>query len=186
MVHRTPVAACLGLQLLAAISLPAADTNALHPGLPNFHQVDDRVYRGARPTPEGLKSLPALGIKTVIDLRGGDFREKQTLEALGIRYVNVPMSGFRAPTDRQIARILALLETPDFSAAPVFVHCKRGKDRTGTVIACYRIKHQGWDNRKALSEARSFGMGASEVAMQRYILRFNASALTHKSDMLYR
>jgi protein tyrosine/serine phosphatase len=54
----------------------------------------------------------------------------------------------------------------------VFVHCRRGKDRTGTVIACYRIQHDGWDNRHALEEAKEHGMSSFERAMRAYILSF--------------
>jgi len=41
------------------------------PGLPDFHEVDPNVYRGRQPAPEGYASLAKMGIKTVIDLRGG-------------------------------------------------------------------------------------------------------------------
>jgi hypothetical protein len=40
------------------------------------------------------------------------------------------------------------------------------------VIACYRIQHDGWDNRRALAEARDYGMSHLEVAMQSFILHF--------------
>jgi hypothetical protein len=54
----------------------------------------------------------------------------------------------------------------------VFVHCKEGKDRTGTVVACYRIVADGWGNRKALSEAKSLGMHWYALGMKSYILGF--------------
>jgi tyrosine-protein phosphatase SIW14 len=56
------------------------------------------------------------------------------------------------------------------------VHCRRGADRTGTVIACYRITHDGWSNRKALQEATSYGMSWIEFGMQRYVLAFQPPA----------
>ena len=51
----------------------------------------------------------------------------------------------------------------DNSAWPVFVHCRRGADRTGTAIACYRIEHDHWTNQQALAEAKTFGMSSMEV-----------------------
>jgi protein-tyrosine phosphatase len=69
--------------------------------------------------------------------------------------------------------LLGLLN--DAAAGPVFVHCRRGADRTGTVLACYRIAHDGWDNSKALSEARSLGMSWIERAMQSYVLHYAAA-----------
>jgi protein tyrosine/serine phosphatase len=75
------------------------------------------------------------------------------------------------PKDRQIAKILTLLEDP--ARAPVFVHCRRGDDRAGLVIACHRIAHDHWTNRQALEEARSRGISPLEVPMRRYISRFD-------------
>jgi len=142
-------------------------------GVPNFHIVNDHVYRGAQPSAEGFKSLAKLGVKTVIDLRETGERwlaEPNLVEATGMRYLNIPMRGLNAPTSQDMSKVLALLN--DSAAWPVFVHCRRGKDRTGTVIACYRIEHDRWNNEKALSEARSLGMSFVERAMAHYILGF--------------
>jgi len=146
------------------------------PGVPNFHQVNEHIYRGAQPKGAGWNSLAELGIKTVIDLRPESEHsckaEKRAVEAAGMRYVNVPLSEMAAPPDAKVSQALALL---DDSPGPVFVHCRRGADRTGTVIACYRIAHGGWSNRQALQEAVSFGMSWIEVGMRRYVLAFHAA-----------
>ena len=142
-------------------------------GVPNFHKVSIQVYRGAQPTDQGLLNLAKLGIKTVIDLREADahtLAEKKVVEAAGMRFINIPMRGLGAPTAEQLSRVLTLFN--DESAGPVFVHCRRGADRTGTVVACYRIAHDHWDNRAALQEARSFGMSWMERGMQNYVLRY--------------
>jgi uncharacterized protein (TIGR01244 family) len=152
----------------------AADTTA--PGVPKFHRVNERIYRGAQPDGEGWDSLAKLGVKTVIDLRPPSEHsckaEEQAVQAAGMHYVNVPLSGVHAPSNKQISKVLGLL---DDSASPVFMHCRRGADRTGTVIACYRITHDGWNNRRALQEATSYGMSWIEFGMQRYVLTFHAA-----------
>jgi tyrosine-protein phosphatase SIW14 len=163
----------------AFLSIPlcpiwAADIAA--PGIPNFHEVADHIYRGGQPTAEGWLSLSHLGVKTVIDLRrDGEHSvkaEQQAVEAAGMHYVNIPLKGIVAPPDEKIQKALALLEaSPE---QPVFVHCKQGRDRTGTVIACYRIAYDGWQNQAALREAKSYGMHRMEVGMKRYILGFSA------------
>jgi uncharacterized protein (TIGR01244 family) len=161
---------------LAAMALPAsADLKA--PGIPNFHQVNQHIYRGGQPTEEGWKSLASLGVKTVIDLRrdGEDDHsiaaESKAVQSAGMKYVSVPMKGIVAPRDEDIIRVLRLFN----SGEPVFVHCKKGKDRTGTVIACYRIAHNQWENDKAMEEAKSHGLHWYEVGMKRYIQEFRAS-----------
>lgn len=166
------------LSLTAFLSMPAAlpavAANLNPPGIANFHQVDDHVYRGAQPTTEGWKTLAGLGVKTIIDLRrDGEMghstqAEARAVEAAGMRYVNIPMNGMSAPSQNDVARLLALFNSKD----PVFVHCRQGRDRTGTAIACYRIAHDSWSNQKALGEAKSDGIHWFEVAMKHYILNF--------------
>jgi tyrosine-protein phosphatase SIW14 len=146
-------------------------------GVPNFHQVSQTIYRGAQPSKEGFQSLAHLGVKTIIDLRGGDGRsqdEEKVVKAAGMRYIAIPLDGYAAPSDQQVTQLLGLLN--DSSAGPVFVHCRRGADRTGTIIACYRISHDHWDSAKALAEAASDGMSRLEVKMKHYVQNYTAAA----------
>jgi len=87
-----------------------------------------------------------------------------------MKYVNVPMRGMKTPEDKQISRVLKALRND--KDGPVFVHCKRGADRTGVVLAVYRIEHDGWTNRDALQEARDLGMYWYQIPLQRYILSY--------------
>jgi tyrosine-protein phosphatase SIW14 len=171
MLYRRLVPGLLALSLSVA-RLPAASIPDV-PGVPNFHQVDEHVYRGAQPRNQGFTGLAKLGIKTVIDLRG-ETSEETAVERAGMHYVRLPWSGYRAPDESQIHTVLSVLNNS--SDWPVFVHCKRGADRTGTAIACYRIEHDHWTNQQALTEAKTFGMSSMEVAMQHFILRFAAPA----------
>jgi tyrosine-protein phosphatase SIW14 len=116
-------------------------------------------------------------VKVVIDLRDGGSRsveEQKKVEAAGMRYVSIPFAGMAAPSAANVAKVLALFN--DASTGPVFVHCRRGADRTGTVVACYRISHDGWNNQNALLEAKKFGMSWTEIAMQHYVLKFHPAA----------
>ncbi len=145
---------------------------AAEPGITNFHKVDDHLYRGAQPTADGWKTLAGLGVKTILDLRSrGPLEvnaEAQAVQAQGMRYVNVPLNGMGSPSSASMTKILRLLNSPD----PVFVHCHYGRDRTGTVVAVYRMTHYSWPNVRALQEAEQNGLHWYEMAMRRYILRF--------------
>ena len=152
--------------------LVAAEVPALH--IRNFGAVNDRLYRGGAPTPEGLKELASAHVLMIVDLREygtATGNEQRVAESLGMKYVNVPLPALSAPTQDAVKRVLSLI-TPDDSGR-VFVHCRRGKDRTGTVIACYRIQHDGWDNGRAAREASSYGMSRTERGMRAFILAFH-------------
>jgi tyrosine-protein phosphatase SIW14 len=105
------------------------------PGIDNFDQVDDHVYRGAQPTEEGFKYLAKIGVKTVVDLRGNDRRtasEEKLVTGLGMQFVSVPMTGLTPPTDAEISKILGLLESPSG-------RCLRALPaRGGSHWRCYR------------------------------------------------
>ncbi|MDT7781168.1 MAG: tyrosine-protein phosphatase [Acidobacteriota bacterium] len=135
-------------------------TQQAYAELPNFHQVNARLYRGGQPHKGGLERLAALGVKTVVNLRDDDERareEEQEARSLGLRYFNIPVSRAGRPSHERIKELLALIDAP--GNQPVFVHCKRGADRTGAVIAAYRITHDGWTGEQALDEAEAFGIG---------------------------
>ena len=144
---------------------------------PRLYRVDDNVYRGLQPTRQDIAGLASSGIRTVLDLRGAlDHKgwEQQAVEAAGMRYIRVGMSGFFAPSNRQIDKILAVLQDP--TLGPIFVHCRRGADRSGLVIACYRISHDNWTNAQAMVEARQQGFSRLEVLMHRYVQHFKAAS----------
>ena len=138
----------------------------------NFDEVDAHLYRGAQPNRVGLQYLRRLGVKTIVDLRAPNDawpEEKQAATAEGMAYYNVPMSCFLPPKAATVTTALALI---DKSPAPVFVHCQYGCDRTGMVIACYRIRHDGWRSSQALREARMYGMYPWELGMKSFVSNF--------------
>jgi protein tyrosine/serine phosphatase len=162
--------AVLSVGLFVACARPgvAAMTDIL-----NFGQVNDELYRGAQPDLKAMQQLKVLGVKSIIDLRMTNDAwkgEKGAATAGLMVYTNIPFAPLSAPTDAQIASVLAAISS---MPKPVFVHCQYGCDRTGMVIACYRIQYDHWANSKALREAEVHGFSRFEVEMRDYILHFN-------------
>jgi len=156
--------------LSCLVILGTAQVDIKHDELPNFDKVNETLYRGGQPKSGGIQKLAQFGIKTVVNLRDDDGRaraEEAEAAAAGLRYFNVPMDNFGRPSDAKVARVLAIIETPENQ--PVFVHCKRGADRTGTIIAVYRIVHDGWTSERAKTEANRHGMIFWQVGMKDYI-----------------
>lgn len=166
-----PICLSLAAAFSSGASLPLT-------GVENFYKVDDQVYRGAQPNATGFASLAKLGVKTIIDLRElgehSQTSEETTVKELGMQYVSIPLKRMATPDNGVVSRILGLLD--DSASGPVFVHCKRGADRTGAIIACYRISHDSWEPKRALSEARNDGMSFFQRSMQKYVLHFEPAS----------
>ena len=126
-------------------------------GVPNAGKISDALFRGAQPSAQGLAELKKLGVTTIVDLRGnrGEVRwERSRAEALGMHFVNLPMLGWSTPGDAQVAQLLKLFDDKN---QKIFVHCRYGEDRTGVMVATYRIAEQKWNADEALLEMNSFG-----------------------------
>lgn len=187
MVHRAPVIG-LTIWLAAMTAVPAASAapdDVLSIPIERFQRVDDRLYRGAQPTEAGFRRLRELGVQTVVNLRmEGDAKrldERRIVESLGMRYVNLPVEDgnfftrSRRIPDHVIREFFSLLDRHDTGA--VFVHCARGADRTGALVAFYRIVRHGWESQRALSEARKIGLRSWYHGLQDQIGKFSAAAL---------
>jgi tyrosine-protein phosphatase SIW14 len=155
--------------ILAAQALPSTPTpfaataeKLKFAGLPRFGRINDSLYRGAQPYPEGLQQLKKLGITTIIDLRGEDAHkvdwERKQAEALGIRFIHLPVSGWSTPSNEQVAQFFSVFRgNAGNTNEKVFVHCRLGEDRTGVFIASYRIAFDHWSSDQALNEMLAFG-----------------------------
>ena len=140
-------------------------------GVPNAGKINDSLFRGAQPSSEGIAELKKLGITTIVDLRGEDPDkikwEQQQAESAGMRFVNIPVSGWSPPANDQVAQFLSLFKNHNDK---IFVHCKFGDDRTGVFVAAYRMAHDHWLPHQAIKEMYFFGFnGFWHPAMKSYI-----------------
>lgn len=123
----------------------------------NFYKVTDGIYRGDRPTPDDLKDLQNRGIKTLLDLEYFyTDRYNITESKTNFKFLHIRMN----PWDIDDADIVTALDVlTDKNNYPIYVHCQHGSDRTGVVIAMYRIVVQGWTKEAAIAEMKGGGYG---------------------------
>ena len=146
-------------------------------GIPNAGKITDVLYRGAQPKENGLVSLKAMGITTIVDLRGEDREkidwERKLSESLGMRFVHIPVSGWSPPTDEQLVQFLSLFRGD--AQQKIFVHCRFGDDRTSVFIAAYRVAFEKWPAEQATKEMYFFGFnGFWHPAMKAFVREFPA------------
>jgi protein tyrosine/serine phosphatase len=146
----------------------------------NFGRMDERFFRGARPKPDQLKNLAALGIKTVIDLTDNSKeKEKPAVEAAGMRYVNIPIVDKTNPSPEQIAEFLRIANDPE--TGKFYVHCAGGRHRTGVIGAIYRFNQNNWNFDQVYAEMEKFdfytsnGHGKQLDFVKNYAQQFQAN-----------
>lgn len=128
--------------------------------LHNLYKVSDDVYRSSQPDEEDFPILSQLGIRSILNLRhyhedededeveGAEFNlQRLKLDATGIK-------------DDDLAKAMLII---DALPKPILVHCWHGSDRTGAVIATYRMVFQNWSKKKAIDEFLNGGYGYHAV-----------------------
>ena len=157
----------------------SADISAVT--IKNFGQMDDRFFRGGQPKETDYQQLAALGIKTVIDLQDDPTAyEKKDVEALGMKYVNIPMSDKDYPESAKIQQFLKLVDDP--TTGKFFVHCAGGRHRTGVMGAVYRFNHYNWNYDQVYAEMKKYdfytrwGHGDMKKFVEDYSVNFPTKA----------
>ncbi len=158
--------------LLAAAGLAAALVALGDDGIGHFFRVSEAVCTGGQPTAAQLAPLKREGVRTIIALRDpAEFdaqSEKEAAEALGLRYVNIPVRT-ADPNDAQVAAFLEA--TSDPAVFPLFIHCGSG-NRVGAFWMIRRVLVEGWTVEKAEEEARRIGLRSPNlVAFARDYIR---------------
>lgn len=127
-------------------------------GVPNFGEVTPRLYRGGLLSGDGLKAIKKLGVSVVVDTHADSKHERHEVERLGMKYVAIPWH-CPWPRDEVFAKFLKVVH--DNKGKKIFVHCRLGDDRTGMMVAAYRMAEEGWTAEEAMNEMRSFGFTKS-------------------------
>jgi len=152
----------------ATTSIPVEQSceRPLDPRVANSCVVSERtLWRGARPGAEAAAALVELGVRTVVSLElfqddrsafeaamigSPDHREIQYFQ---IRDWEPLVLLSHDAVDDRVAHFLAIART---QPKPVFVHCRSGQNRTGIMVAAYRV-FEGTDIEDAILEMEKYG-----------------------------
>jgi len=126
---------------------------------------EQTLWRGARPSPEAAAALVELGVKTVVSLellqddrRAFEAAAINTQDLREIQYFQIrdwePLVLLsRSKTDDHVAHFLAIART---QPKPMFVHCRSGQNRTGIMVAAYKV-FDGADIEETILEMEKYG-----------------------------
>lgn len=166
----------LEAQVLAVPPAPAKPCDDCIPGVQNFAQVSDALWRGAQPTARGFREMEKMGLRTVVSFRH-DHDDLPLLKGTQVKYLRIPSLAFY-PKEQHLLRFLKVIEDP--ANWPVFIHCAQGRDRTGYNAAAYRMVVQGWGAEETLQEMHQFRFNKIWVGNPRYIKRLDVPRLREK------
>lgn len=119
-------------------------------GLSNLHQVTPMLYRSAQPDATSGEALQKLGIKTVLSFRKRD-KDAPLHKTAGIVFKRYPLYTWDIE-EKDIIAVLRIIDDP--ANQPILVHCTHGADRTGLMMASYRMIVQGWSKEAAIAEMK--------------------------------
>ncbi len=139
-----------------------------------IHEIAPGVYYGPIPkTDSDFRQLQGLGVKTVVELRKfmhrKSAREEGLVSAYGMVHRLVPM-GFEPSRDGTPELALEIMHDP--AQQPVYVHCMLGRDRTGVVVALYRVRYLGWSPEAAYAEFEAELFNPLLFGLKRYFWRY--------------
>ena len=152
-------------------------------GIANFGQMDERFFRGERPTQKDLALLKSIGIDTIIDLTDNTPGEAKMAQAAGLRYVNIPIHDRAIPTDAAIELFRKTLKDP--ATGKFYLHCAGGRHRTGDMGAVYRAD-QGWTYEKAYKEMENYDFYTSggHQAQKDFVLEYFKKMAARPVDVI--
>jgi len=106
---------------------------------PNRHRLTPRAWRAAQPLPFQLRTIKALGVKTVVNLRGNPEQttarfERAACERIGLTYVDYRLRSRDAPSKAELHGLRQLFQSLEH---PILLHCKSGADRAGLASVLY-------------------------------------------------
>jgi protein tyrosine/serine phosphatase len=186
--------AILSILLLLAVSLAAKDplndcsVPSAEDLVGNFHRVDAEMYRGGRPAyrDDVYRKFAELGIRTIINLEGGTQakREQEVVERVNqqlaregkppLQFVSFPIDAFAGTvlTAQSNQSMGTLFSEIAKAPKPIYLHCHLGKDRTGMVVALYRVWRGESDFTDAISEANYYHFSHWSFGLKRTLDRY--------------
>lgn len=165
----------------AISAAPSPEGFPILPGLPNLAQVSTNLYRCAQPTADGFMAAGRLGVKTVISLRAFH-TDAPLLASTNLKFEHIYFKTWH-PEEEDVLRFLKIVSNTN--NGPFLLHCQHGADRTGMMVAIYRMAVDGWTKDAAIKEMTDGGYGYHAIwkNLTRYLRKLDVAALRAKAGL---
>ncbi|MEM1001105.1 MAG: dual specificity protein phosphatase family protein [Bacteroidota bacterium] len=126
-------------------------------GLKRFYKLNDSVFRAEQPTKKEFIEMESMGIKSVINFRRNRKDDKKASNT-DLQLIHQPLKAKEMTVDD----LIDSLRNIQGAEKPILIHCWHGSDRTGVVVAAYRIIFEDWTKKEAIEEFRKKEFGYHE------------------------
>ena len=148
-----------------------------------WNRVDDHVILGAVPFRSDVHRLHGEGVAGVINTCYEYDGPREEYDRLGIVQLHLPTIDFQPPSLEDVERGVEFIRQHAESGQTVYVHCKAGRARSATVVACWLIASRGIspdEAQQVLLQHRPFVM--QTISRRRVVLDFHASYVARSDD----
>tara|TARA_Y100000590_G_C15192183_1_gene815408 strand:+ start:115 stop:609 length:495 start_codon:yes stop_codon:yes gene_type:complete len=130
--------------------------------------IENKLAGSAIPTSKDeINWLQEQGVKSIVTVR----EEPLDVDWLaGMNYLHVLSDDMGVPTFDDLRNSVDFIHQRIENNEPVMVHCLAGLGRTGTVLACYLIKHEKMSAEDAIEYVREKRSGSIQSFVQEELI----------------
>jgi protein tyrosine/serine phosphatase len=116
-------------------------------GFKRLYQLNKDVYRSEQPSKKEMRFLESYGIRTILNFRR-KWDNKKKAKGTVLQLERLPLKA-KTLSEDDVFNALQIIKDAE---KPILIHCWHGSDRTGAIVAAYRMIFENWSKDKAIKE----------------------------------
>ena len=136
--------------------------------------IEEKLAGSAIPTSkEEIDWIKQEGVKSIVTIREEPLEDEWIKD---VNYLHVHSNDMGVPEFDDLVSSVDFIHERLVNNEPVMVHCLAGLGRTGTILACYLIKHEKMSSDDAITKIRKQRPGSIQsYSQEEIIFRFEKS-----------